>query len=132
MLARSEVRRVESASAGGLSDGVFRFDDAGQRPLGKTGLGVWHFMGAVCSDSGNVAGDCYSFTLAAGKDAALNLDLIGPPDGIVEMAVAHERGPVLVSCEYQIEPHEAQHFMQAVQGDAARAATHWRDGLGSV
>lgn len=49
------------------------------------------------------------------KDAALNLDLIGPPDGIVEMAVAHERGPVLVSCEYQIEPQEAQHFMQAVQ-----------------
>ncbi|MGG7446967.1 MFS transporter [Kosakonia oryzendophytica] len=49
------------------------------------------------------------------KDAALNLDLIGPPDGIVEMAVAHERGPVLVSCEYQIEPQEAQHFMLAVQ-----------------
>lgn len=49
------------------------------------------------------------------KDAALNLDLIGPPDGLVEMTVAHERGPVLVSCEYQIEPQEAQHFMLAIQ-----------------
>ncbi|SCC09530.1 Predicted arabinose efflux permease, MFS family [Kosakonia oryzendophytica] len=49
------------------------------------------------------------------KDAALNLDLIGPPDGLVEMTVAHERGPVLVSCEYQIELQEAQHFMLAIQ-----------------
>ncbi|AMO49500.1 MFS family transporter [Enterobacter sp. FY-07] len=49
------------------------------------------------------------------KDAALNLDLIGPPDGLVEMTVAHERGPVLVSCEYQIEPQEAQPFMLAIQ-----------------
>lgn len=49
------------------------------------------------------------------KDAALDLDIIAPTGSAMDAAIAHERGPVMVSCEYRIAPEDAPDFMLAVQ-----------------
>ncbi len=48
------------------------------------------------------------------KDPDLNLDLSGQPLDGVEIELPNERGPVLVSHEYIIDPHNAKAFLQAV------------------
>ncbi|HAV1917406.1 TPA: MFS transporter [Enterobacter hormaechei subsp. steigerwaltii] len=48
------------------------------------------------------------------KDPDLNLDLSGQPLDGVEIELPNERGPVLVSHEYIIDPQNAKAFLQAV------------------
>ena len=48
------------------------------------------------------------------KDPDLNLDLSGQPLDGVEIDLPNERGPVLVSHEYIIDPQNATAFLQAV------------------
>ncbi|VAC06974.1 nickel-resistant pritein NcrA [Enterobacter hormaechei] len=48
------------------------------------------------------------------KDPDLNLDLSGQPLDGVEIELPNERGPVLVSHEYIIDPQNAKTFLQAV------------------
>ena len=48
------------------------------------------------------------------KDPELNLDS-HVEAGAAELAVAHERGPVMVAIEYQIDPQQAPAFIAAIQ-----------------
>ncbi|WP_039058421.1 MFS transporter [Enterobacter sp. Bisph1] len=48
------------------------------------------------------------------KDAALDLDIIAPT-AQADLAIPHERGPVMVSCEYRVAPQEAHDFVAAMQ-----------------
>lgn len=49
------------------------------------------------------------------KDAALNLDILDPAGGTANITIPHERGPVMVSCEYRIDPQDAHEFTLAMQ-----------------
>lgn len=49
------------------------------------------------------------------KDAALNLDILDPAGGTANITIPHERGPVMVSCEYRIDPQDAHEFTVAMQ-----------------
>ncbi len=49
------------------------------------------------------------------KDAALDLDILDPAGGTANITIPHERGPVMVSCEYRIDPQDAHDFALAMQ-----------------
>jgi MFS family permease len=49
------------------------------------------------------------------KDAALDLDILDPAGGTANITIPHERGPVMVSCEYRIDPQDAHEFTLAMQ-----------------
>lgn len=49
------------------------------------------------------------------KDAALNLDILDPAGGTANITIPHERGPVMVSCEYRIDPQDTHEFTLAMQ-----------------
>lgn len=44
------------------------------------------------------------------KDAALDLDILDPAGGTANITIPHERGPVMVSCEYRIDPQNAMNL----------------------
>lgn len=49
------------------------------------------------------------------KDPDLNLELSGAAEAMQEIAIAHQRGPVMVSWEYRIDPVDAYDFTVCIQ-----------------
>ncbi|SFT66204.1 Predicted arabinose efflux permease, MFS family [Kosakonia arachidis] len=49
------------------------------------------------------------------KDASLDLDILDSAGGTADITIPHERGPVMVSCEYRIDPQDAHEFTLAMQ-----------------
>ncbi|MGC0103918.1 MFS transporter, partial [Enterobacter asburiae] len=68
----------------------------------------------VVATLGMVLASATVFRWKLGKDPDLNLDLSGQPLDGVEIDLPNERGPVLVSHEYIIDPHNAKAFLEAV------------------
>ncbi|CAH5565752.1 Putative bacilysin exporter BacE [Enterobacter cloacae] len=68
----------------------------------------------VVATLGMVLASATAFRWKLEKDPNLNLDLSGQPLDGVEIELPNERGPVLVSHEYIIDPQNAKAFLQAV------------------
>ncbi|ELD3473939.1 MFS transporter, partial [Enterobacter hormaechei] len=68
----------------------------------------------VVATLGMVLASATAFRWKLEKDPDLNLDLSGQPLDGVEIDLPNERGPVLVSHEYIIDPHNAKAFLEAV------------------
>lgn len=68
----------------------------------------------VVATLGMVLASATVFRWKLEKDPDLNLDLSGQPLDGIEIDLPNERGPVLVSHEYIIDPHNAKAFLQAV------------------
>ncbi|WP_086869033.1 MFS transporter [Kosakonia pseudosacchari] len=71
---------------------------------------------ALCAATlGMVLGTATVLRWRLEKDAALDLDMIDPAGFATEIAIPHERGPVMVSCEYRVSPQDAHDFVCAMQ-----------------
>ncbi|MBT1905803.1 MFS transporter [Enterobacter kobei] len=68
----------------------------------------------VVATLGMVLASATVFRWKLEKDPDLNLDLSGQPLDGVEIDLPNERGPVLVSHEYLIDPQHAKAFLEAV------------------
>lgn len=68
----------------------------------------------VVATLGMVLASATVFRWKLGKDPDLNLDLSGQPLDGVEIDLPNERGPVLVSHEYIIDPQNTRAFLEAV------------------
>lgn len=68
----------------------------------------------VVATLGMVLASATVFRWKLGKDPDLNLDLSGQPLDGVEIDLPNERGPVLVSHEYIIDPQNTKAFLEAV------------------
>ncbi|MEP8628260.1 MFS transporter [Enterobacter mori] len=68
----------------------------------------------VVATLGMVLASATVFRWKLGKDPDLNLDLSGQPLDGVEINLPNERGPVLVSHEYIIDPNNTKAFLEAV------------------
>lgn len=68
----------------------------------------------VVATLGMVLASATVFRWKLGKDPDLNLDLSGQPLDGVEIDLPNERGPVLVSHEYIIDPNNTKAFLEAV------------------
>lgn len=68
----------------------------------------------VVATLGMVLASATVFRWKLEKDPDLNLDLSGQPLDGVKIDLPNERGPVLVSHEYIIDPHNAKAFLEAV------------------
>lgn len=49
------------------------------------------------------------------KDPDLNLEISGAAESLQEIAIAHQRGPVMVNVEYRIDPEDAHAFTVCIQ-----------------
>lgn len=87
-----------------------------------TGSAIWGQIASqfstptalVVATLGMVLASATVFRWKLGKDPDLNLDLSGQPLDGVEIDLPNERGPVLVSHEYIIDPQNAKAFLEAV------------------
>lgn len=87
-----------------------------------TGSAIWGQIASrfgtptalVVATLGMVLASATVFRWKLEKDPDLNLDLSGQPLDGVEIDLPNERGPVLVSHEYIIDPHNAKAFLEAV------------------
>ncbi|HBH7067616.1 TPA: MFS transporter [Enterobacter cloacae] len=87
-----------------------------------TGSAIWGQIASrfgtptslVVATLGMVLASATVFRWKLGKDPDLNLDLSGQPLDGVEIDLPNERGPVLVSHEYIIDPNNTKAFLEAV------------------
>ncbi len=85
----------------------------------------------VVATLGMVLASATVFRWKLEKDPDLNLDLSGQPLDGVEIDLPNERGPVLVSHEYIIDPHNAKAFCRRCTSCAGYAAAPG-DELGGI
>ena len=116
----------EGPRAGGVSDGVLRLDDRRQRPLGQIASRFGTPTSLVVATLGMVLASATVFRWKLEKDPDLNLDLSGQPLDGVEIDLPNERGPVLVSHEYLIDPQHAKAFRRRSTSCAGCAAAPGR------
>ncbi len=113
---RSAARWVKARALAVYLTVFFGSMTTGSAIWGQTGVGIRRGVVAVC---GNRWGWCWrsddGLPLEAGKRCrAESRYLSGQPLDGVEIDLPNERGPVLVSHEYIIDPHNAKAFLDAV------------------
>ncbi len=99
-----------------------------------TGSAIWGQIASqfgtptalVVATLGMVLASATVFRWKLEKDPDLNLDLSGQPLDGVEIDLPNERGPVLVSHEYIIDPHNAKAFWRRYTSCAGCAAAPGR------
>lgn len=111
---RSAARWVKARALAVYLTVFFGSMTAGSAVWGQIASQLGTPASLVVATLGMVLASMTVFRWKLEKDPDLNLDLSGQPLDGVEIELPNERGPVLVSHEYIIDPQNAKAFLQAV------------------